>query len=76
MAIQEKSVTNYTIDGVIKADLNITLRKTNHKTVQNTYSILTSKLNHTKHKKKKQLYKLNNYNGKQQLIDIQFNGKK
>ena len=53
MAIQEKSETNYTIDGVIKADLNMTLRKTNHKTVQNTYSILTSKLSQTKQKEEK-----------------------
>ena len=75
MAIEYKSITNYTIDGIINTDLNKTLRNTNHYKVKNTYSILNLKIKSYKSTKRKNNYKYNNYNGKQHLIKIQFNGK-
>ena len=57
MAIKLKSVTNYTIDGVIHTDLNKTLRNVHHYKINYTYSILTSKLSHTKTQKEKTIIK-------------------
>ena len=48
MAIKNKSDKNYTIDGVIRRISTKTLKNTKHFKVKNTYSILTSKLSHTK----------------------------
>ena len=57
MAIEYKSITNYTIDGIINTDLNKTLRNTNHYKVKNTYSILNLKIKSYKSIRRKNNYK-------------------
>ena len=57
MAIEYKSITNYTIDGVIYTDLNKTLRNTHHYKVKDTYSILNLKIKSYKSTRRKNNYK-------------------